>query len=85
MSFESFDTKFSRVACVVFGLRQNRNFTPPGQEKSVFQKIFCNGFLCRFVLCKLYKVRVCEKKNVKAGHPNVLTTLDIHFVTLKQL
>ena len=62
---ESFDTKFSRVACVLFELRhlppkifQN----PPGYEdNNVFQKKICNGFLYRFVPCKSHNFETTSK------------------------
>ena len=72
MSSESFDIKFSRVACVLFELRHSppKIFKfPPGMKNSIFFKIFFrNGFLCRFAPCKSYKLRVREK-SVKTGHP----------------
>ena len=66
MSSESFDTKFSRLASVLFELRHYPikyfKVSPWHEELNIFQKIFCNKFLCRFAPCKLYKLRVCEKR-----------------------
>ena len=69
---ESFDTKFSRVACLLFELRhllpkifQN----PPGHEDiNIFQKKICNGFLCQFVPCK----SCYFEKTSKSGKPYYL-------------
>ena len=49
MSYESFDIKFSSVACVLFELRhlpsQNISKTPPGMKNPIFfKKIFAMGF-----------------------------------------
>ena len=73
---ESFDTKFSRVACLLFELRhlppkifQN----PPGHEDiNIFQKKkFATGFCAN-----LYPVnRVTSKKRLKAGNPIILESL----------
>ena len=49
MSSESFDTKFSRVACVLFELRhlppKNISKSPPGMKNAIFfKKKFAMGF-----------------------------------------
>ena len=52
--------EFSRVACALFELRH----LPPPPQKNVskfFKLNFRNGFLCRFVPCKSYKLKVFEK------------------------
>ena len=53
MSSESFDVKFSSVACVLFELRhlppQNISKPPPGMKNSIFLKtIFAVGFCADF-------------------------------------
>ena len=64
-----FDSKFSRVACVLLELRhlppkvfQN---SPGHEDINIFQKKICNGFLCRFVPRKSYNF----EKTSKSGKP----------------
>ena len=81
---ESFDTKFSRVACVLLELRhlppkifQN----PPGHEYiNVFQKKIAMG-LC----ADSYPVnRIISKKHLKAGNPIILMSLYYCNILFKQ-
>ena len=60
MSSESFDIKFSSVACVLFELRH-------------LPKFFGIGFLCRFAPCKWYK-KVTPEDGTDAKQYGVITS-----------